>query len=60
MWPRRDRFEHFAGKIMRAPSEVINGKYSDHHLFPVHDRQTPHAFIFHQANRVFAVLIFKT
>jgi hypothetical protein len=32
MRPRRDCFEHVAGKIMRAPREVIDRKYPDHRL----------------------------
>jgi hypothetical protein len=60
MRPRRDRLEHFAGKIMGAPSEIIDRDNSNHGLFSVHDGQSPHALILHQACRFLAVLIVKT
>ncbi len=60
MRPRRDRLEHFAGKIMGAPSEVIDRQNSNHGLLSVHDRQSPHALILHQARRLLTVLIVKT
>ncbi len=37
MRPRRDRFEHVAGKIMRTSGEVVDGKNSNHRLLSIHE-----------------------